>query len=53
VRSFIWLFLALVLFCVWMGGYLLYHIAGFLIHVLLVLALLSLLVHVLSGKRLV
>jgi hypothetical protein len=36
-----------------MGGYLLYHIAGFLIHVLLVLALLSLLVHVLSGKRMV
>jgi len=48
MRDFIWLVLALLLFVAWVGSYIVFHVAGFLIHLLLVFALLSLLVHVFS-----
>jgi uncharacterized protein DUF5670 len=51
MRDFIWLILALLLFIAWVGSYIVYHVAGFLIHLLLVFALLSLLVHVFSDIR--
>ena len=48
MRGFIWLVLALLLFLAWVASYIVYHVAGILIHLLLVFALLSLLVHIYS-----
>jgi hypothetical protein len=43
--------IALVLFILWIGGFVFFHAAGFLIHVLLVLAVISLLVHLFTGAK--
>ena len=45
------LILALVLVLLWLGGFTLFHVTGFLIHVLLILAAISLIVHFISGRR--
>jgi hypothetical protein len=50
MRGFLWLTLAVVLFCIWIGSFLLYHVAGFLIHLLLIFAVISLILHLFSGK---
>ena len=44
------LMLAIVLIVLWAGGFLAFHIAGALIHVLLILALVSIVWHFVSGK---
>jgi hypothetical protein len=51
MRGFLWLTLAVVLFCIWIGSFLLYHVAGFLIHLLLIFAVISLILHLFSGKH--
>ena len=51
MRGFVWLVLALLLFFAWIGSFIMYHVAGFLIHLLLVLALISLVIHLFSGRR--
>jgi hypothetical protein len=43
--------IALVLFVLWAGGFVLFHTAGFLIHILLVLAIISLLAHFFTAAR--
>jgi len=43
--------LALILFVLWAGGFLVFRTAGFLIHVLLVLAIISLLAHFFTAAR--
>jgi hypothetical protein len=48
---FIWLLLGILLFFAWIGGFVVYHAAGFLIHVLLVLAVISIVVHFLTSKE--
>jgi hypothetical protein len=48
VRGFIWLVLALLLFLAWVGSYVIYHVAGFLIHLLLVFALVSFIIYIFS-----
>ncbi len=50
MRGVIWLALAVLLFAAWIGSYIVYHVAGFLIHLLLVCALMSLVIHVFTGK---
>jgi hypothetical protein len=35
----------------WAGGFLFFHVAGFLIHILLILAVISLVAHLLTGPR--
>lgn len=47
------MFLALfvILLILWLGGFLAFHIAGALIHILLFLALIALIVHFVSGRR--
>jgi Flp pilus assembly protein TadB len=45
------LVLAGLLFLAWIGGFVLFHVASVLIHVLLVLALLSIVFHFLTGRR--
>ena len=45
------LLITLVLLIAWAGGFLMFHIASALIHVLLGLAVLSLIVHLVTGRR--
>jgi Family of unknown function (DUF5670) len=51
MRGFIWLALAVLLLFAWIGSFIMYHVAGFLIHLLLIFAVISLLIHLLTGKR--
>lgn len=43
--------LALVLFILWILGFGVFHVAGALIHILLILAIISLIVHFIAGRR--
>ena len=45
------LILAIVLFVLWIGGFLVFKTAGLLIHLLLLLAVISIVMHFISGKR--
>jgi hypothetical protein len=45
------LLIAILLLVAWAGGFLMFHIAGALIHVLLVLAVLSFIFHFITGRR--
>jgi hypothetical protein len=45
------LLLAILLAFLWAGGFVFFHVAGFLIHLLLIFAVISLLVHLFSGPR--
>jgi uncharacterized membrane protein YfcA len=51
MRGFIWLAIALLLFFAWIGSFIVYHVAGFIIHLLLVLALISLVLQLFTGRR--
>jgi hypothetical protein len=51
MRGFIWLAIAVLLFFAWIGSFIVYHVAGFLIHLFLVLALISLLLQLFTGRR--
>jgi hypothetical protein len=42
--------IAIVLFVLWLGGFVVFHAASGLIHILLVLALISLAVHFFRGR---
>jgi hypothetical protein len=42
---------ALLLMFLWVGGFLMFHIAGALLHLVLLLAVISLVVHFVTGKR--
>jgi len=46
-----WLIIGLVLFLMWAGGFVVFHTAGFLIHLLLILAVISVLAHFFTGSR--
>jgi hypothetical protein len=46
-----WLILALVLVVLWAGGFFAFHAAGFLIHILLILAVISIIFHFISGRN--
>ncbi len=45
------LILAVVLFIVWIGGFLAFKTAGVLIHLLLLFAIISIIMHFISGRR--
>lgn len=45
------LIIALLLFILWIGGFMVFHVAGALIHLLLLIAIISLLVHFFMGSR--
>lgn len=51
MRGFVWLAIAVLLLFTWIGSFIMYHVAGFLIHLLLLFALVSLLIHLFIGKR--
>jgi hypothetical protein len=48
-----WLALAIILILLWIGGFLLFHIAAFALHILLSVAAVALVIHLLSGRRVV
>jgi len=43
--------LALLLALLWLGGFVFFHVAGFMIHILLILAVISLIAHLFTGTR--
>ncbi len=47
----LWTILFLVLLIAWIGGFTVFHVAGGLIHILLVLAVISLVLHFVLGTR--
>lgn len=51
MRFGIFLLLAILLVCVWVGAFVMYHVAGALIHLLLVFAVIFLVIHLLSGRK--
>jgi hypothetical protein len=48
-----WLALAMILILLWIGGFLLFHIAAFALHLLLIVAAVALILHLLGGRRVV
>jgi uncharacterized protein DUF5670 len=47
----IWTILFVVLLIAWLGGFTVFHVAGGLIHLLLVFAIISLILHFVMGAR--
>jgi len=47
----IWTILFVILLIAWIGGFTVFHVAGGLIHVLLVFAVISLVLHFIMGGR--
>jgi multisubunit Na+/H+ antiporter MnhG subunit len=45
------LILAVVLVLLWLGGFTLFHVSSFLIHILLILAVISIIMHFIGGRR--
>ena len=46
-----WLALAIILILLWVGGFLLFHIAAFAFKILLIVAAVALVIHLLGGRR--
>jgi hypothetical protein len=51
MRFGLFLGIAIVLVIFWAGGFLLFHIAGGLIHLLLLLAVISVVIHLFTGSK--
>jgi hypothetical protein len=51
MRSYLWFALGVILFFAWAASYIVFHVAGVMIHLLLVFALLSVMFHAFFGKR--
>lgn len=47
----IWTVVFVILLIAWIGGFVVYHVAGGLIHLLLLFAVISLILHFVVGKR--
>jgi hypothetical protein len=45
------LILALVLVLLWLGGFTMMHVSGFLIHLLLIFAVISIIMHFITGGK--
>ncbi len=49
--SDMFLLLAIILLILWVGGFFVMHISSFLIHLLIIFAVISLVMHLISGRR--
>jgi hypothetical protein len=49
--SRMWIGIAILLLLLWAGGFFAFHVAGFLIHILLILAVVSFVIHFITGRR--
>jgi len=47
----IWAVLFVILLIAWLGGFTVFHVAGSLIHLLLIFAVISLILHFVAGSR--
>jgi hypothetical protein len=45
------LILAVILVLIWLGSFLVLHVTGFLIHLLLIFAVISIIMHFVTGKK--
>ncbi len=45
------LILAVVLLVLWIGGFLVFHVSGFLIHLLILFAVIAAIMHFVTGRR--
>ena len=45
------LILAVVLLVLWLGGFLVFHVSGFLIHLLILFAIISVIMHFVTSRR--
>ena len=50
-EGLMFLILAVVLVVLWLGGFTLFHVSGFLIHLLLIFAVISVIMHFVTGRR--
>lgn len=50
-EGFMFLILAVVLVILWIGGFTVFHVSGFLIHLLLIFAVISIIMHFVGGRR--
>ena len=46
-----YLIIGIVLFLAWIGGFVVFHVSSFLIHLLLIFAVISIVFHFLRGRR--
>ena len=46
-----WIAIGIILLLLWAGGFLMFHVAGFLIHILLIVAVISFILHFVTGRR--
>jgi hypothetical protein len=51
MRGYLWFALGVILFFAWAASYIVFHVAGVLIHLLLAFALISVLFQAFIGKR--
>jgi hypothetical protein len=51
IRDFLFLMLFFIFLGVWVAGWLAFHIAGGMIHLLLILAVIFLIAHLFRGRR--
>jgi hypothetical protein len=47
----VWMILFIVFVIAWIGGFTMFHVAGGLIHLLLVFAVISIILHFVMGRR--
>lgn len=50
MRGLIFLMLFVVLLALWVGGFFIYHVAGIMIHLLLIFAVIALIIHFVRAK---
>jgi hypothetical protein len=48
-----WLALAIILILLWVGGFLIFHIAAFALHILIIVAVVALVIHLFGGRRVI
>jgi hypothetical protein len=46
-----WIILAAVLVVCWLGGLLFFHVTGFVIHILLIIAVIAIVMHFIRGRK--
>jgi hypothetical protein len=46
-----WIGVGILLLLLWAGGFFAFHVAGFLIHILLICAVVAFIIHFITGRR--
>jgi hypothetical protein len=50
-EEFMWLLVAIILLLLWAAGFLAFHVAGALIHLLILVAIAAFAIHIIQGRR--